>query len=273
MNRVNQATRPAAAARCSATASRCRSSPRRCCRSSPSIRPRARATRCSCPTSRPSTCSTRCARVPGVGEATLFGALDYAMRIWLDLDRMASLGLTPQRRRQRGARPRTSRPRSAASAPRRCPTTSSSSSTSPPRAASSRSRSSSNIIVRANPDGALVRLSDIGRVELGAKSQRLARAATTASRPPASPSTSRPAPMRWPSPRACATAMKELATRFPDDVAYDVMYDTTVFVQATIESVHPHADRGLRAGGHRRLHLPRQPARHPDSRSSRCRWR
>ena len=31
--------------------------------------------------------------------------------------------------------------------------------------------------------------------------------------------------------------MRELKTRFPDDVAYDVMYDTTVFVQATIESV------------------------------------
>ena len=31
--------------------------------------------------------------------------------------------------------------------------------------------------------------------------------------------------------------MKELETRFPEDVAYDVMYDTTVFVEATIESV------------------------------------
>ena len=33
-------------------------------------------------------------RVPGVGEASLFGALDYSMRIWLKLDRMSSLDIT-----------------------------------------------------------------------------------------------------------------------------------------------------------------------------------
>ena len=35
-------------------------------------------------------------RVPGVGSASLFGGLDYAMRVWLDLDRMSSLGITAQ---------------------------------------------------------------------------------------------------------------------------------------------------------------------------------
>ena len=34
-------------------------------------------------------------RVPGVGDASLFGALDYSMRIVLDVDRMTSLGVTP----------------------------------------------------------------------------------------------------------------------------------------------------------------------------------
>ncbi|MEA2800318.1 MAG: hypothetical protein QOE49_413, partial [Rhodospirillaceae bacterium] len=34
-------------------------------------------------------------RVPGVGDASLFGALDYAMRVWLNLERMASLDITP----------------------------------------------------------------------------------------------------------------------------------------------------------------------------------
>ena len=34
-------------------------------------------------------------RVPGVGDASLFGALDYSMRIWMNLDRMASLDITP----------------------------------------------------------------------------------------------------------------------------------------------------------------------------------
>src|SRR6185503_17195421 len=36
------------------------------------------------------------ARVPGVGQVTVFGARDYGMRIWLDPDRMARLGVTTQ---------------------------------------------------------------------------------------------------------------------------------------------------------------------------------
>src|SRR5205085_7619380 len=35
-------------------------------------------------------------RVPGVGDANLFGPLDYSMRLWLKLDRMASLDMTTQ---------------------------------------------------------------------------------------------------------------------------------------------------------------------------------
>ena len=35
-------------------------------------------------------------RVPGVSRADLEGGLSYAMRVWLDLDRMSSLGITPQ---------------------------------------------------------------------------------------------------------------------------------------------------------------------------------
>ena len=34
------------------------------------------------------------ARIPGVGQALIFGAGDYAMRVWLKPDRVAALGLT-----------------------------------------------------------------------------------------------------------------------------------------------------------------------------------
>jgi multidrug efflux pump subunit AcrB len=37
----------------------------------------------------------RLARTPGVGDATLFGRLDYAMRIWFDMNRIVELGLAP----------------------------------------------------------------------------------------------------------------------------------------------------------------------------------
>ena len=94
-----------------------------------------------------------------------------------------------------------------------------------------------NIVVRAKPDGAVVRDQGHRRASSSAPRTAIRRAATTASRPPASRSTSCPAPTRWPPRRACARRSKELKPRFPDDVAYDVMYDTTVFVDATIESV------------------------------------
>src|SRR5207237_5549083 len=35
------------------------------------------------------------ARIKGVGQATLFGPLDYSLRIWLDPDRLTELNLTP----------------------------------------------------------------------------------------------------------------------------------------------------------------------------------
>ena len=72
-------------------------------------------------------------RVPGVGDAYLFGALDYSMRVWINTDRLTALGLTPTDVATR-SRDRTSRPPSAASARSRWPMPSSSS-TSRPRAA------------------------------------------------------------------------------------------------------------------------------------------
>lgn len=69
------------------------------------------------------------ARLDGVGDVQVFGARDYAMRIWLDPDRIASRNLTPARWWLRCAR-RTSRWRRACSTSRRCRRRAPSSSTS-----------------------------------------------------------------------------------------------------------------------------------------------
>ncbi len=67
-------------------------------------------------------------RIPGVGDATLFGLQDYSMRIWFETDRLTALDLTPRTSSRRSA-PRISRRRSAGSAPSRSATTSPCSST------------------------------------------------------------------------------------------------------------------------------------------------
>src|SRR5688572_5058614 len=106
-------------------------------------------------------------RVPGVGEVRIFGAGDYAMRIWVQPDRMASLGLTvPDVSRaiqqqsavnpsgQIGARPG--------------PASQEMTYTVRSNGRLQTEEEFGAIVLRSNPDGSLVRLKDIARVELGA---------------------------------------------------------------------------------------------------------
>jgi hydrophobe/amphiphile efflux-1 (HAE1) family protein len=175
------------------------------------------------------------ARVPGVGQAMLFGALDYSMRVWLDLERMASLGIAPQDVIQAlnsqniqaavgriGAAPLTQDVDFQLSI-------------------TAHGRLSSvaefeNVVVRATTDGSLVRIKDVGKVELGS------RTGDSYGRYNGKPAAGI-AIYQSPGANAIAvaagvkSAMKTLSARFPAGVSDDVMYDTTVFVEKTIESV------------------------------------
>jgi len=174
-------------------------------------------------------------RVPGVGSAELFGALDYSMRVWLKLDRMSSLDIAPsdvvkavQSQNVQAA------VGLVGAAPLMGPVDFQLNISTQGRLTDD--KEFENIVVRAMPDGALVRIKDIGRVELGAKTSN------SVGRYNGKPSAGIQI-FQLPGANALATAqavrkaMKELEPRMPEDVAYDVMYDTTVFVEATIESV------------------------------------
>jgi hydrophobe/amphiphile efflux-1 (HAE1) family protein len=174
-------------------------------------------------------------RVPGVGDAALFGALDYSMRIWLKLDRMSSLDITPndvvkavQSQNVQAA------VGLVGAAPLMGPVDFQLNISTQGRLTTV--KEFEDIVVRALPDGGLVRIRDIGRVELGAKTSD--QTARYNGKPSAGIQV-----YQLPGANALATAqavrklMKELEPRMPEDVAYDVMYDTTVFVEATIESV------------------------------------
>ena len=174
-------------------------------------------------------------RVPGVGDATLFGPLDYSMRVWLNLDRMSSLDITAddvvkavQAQNVQAA------VGLVGAAPLLDDVGFQLNITTQGRLTTV--GEFENIVVRAAPDGALVRIKDIARVELGAKSS------DSVGRYNGKPAAGIQI-YQLPGANALATAqgvrkaIEELEPRFPDDVAYDVMYDTTVFVEATIESV------------------------------------
>ncbi len=174
-------------------------------------------------------------RVPGVGDASLFGALDYSMRVWLNLDRMSSLDITPndvvkavQAQNVQAA------VGLVGAAPLSNDVDFQLNITTQGRLTTI--EEFENIVVRATSDGALVRIKDIARVELGAKNS------DSAARFNGKPASGIQI-AQLPGANALATAegvrkaLKELETRVPDDVAFEIMYDTTVFVEATIESV------------------------------------
>ena len=174
-------------------------------------------------------------RVPGVGSAGLFGGLDYAMRVWLDLDRMSSLGVTSQdvvkaieAKNMQAAVGRVGAAPLLAGVDFQLNITAKGRLTSP--------EEFGNITVRANPDGALLRIRDIGRVELGSAN---ADVTTRYNGKPAAGINV----YQLAGANALETAegvrqvLKDLQDRLPEDVAFEVMYDTTVFVEATIKSV------------------------------------
>ena len=174
-------------------------------------------------------------RVPGVGDAVLFGPLDYAMRAWVSLDRMASLDISTddiikaiQSQNIQAAAGRVG------AAPLMGPVELELNITTQGRLTSV--KEFENIVVRTNAQGTVVRLKDVARLELGAKTS------DSVGRYNGKPAAGIQI-YQLPGANALATArgvrevLKELDPLLPEDVAYDVMYDTTVFVEATIESV------------------------------------
>src|SRR5215467_9651516 len=110
------------------------------------------------------------ARIRGVGQASLFGALDYSLRLWLDPDRLTAFNMTPsdvvaavQSQNVQAALGRIG------SAP--TPQFQQLQLTIKTEGRLTKPEEFANIVIRANPDGSVVRVKDIARVDLGAKSQ------------------------------------------------------------------------------------------------------
>jgi HAE1 family hydrophobic/amphiphilic exporter-1 len=175
------------------------------------------------------------ARIKGVGQVQLFGPLDYSLRIWLDPDRLTELNLTPndvilavQNQNVQaalgriGAAPITSEQQVQINIKTKGRLT--------------QPQEFAAIVLRANPDGSVVRISDVARVEMGARTQdRYSRfngapaAAIGIYQSPGSNAVDVAKQVR--------DTMNELATRFPTDLNYAVFFDSTVFVTATMVEV------------------------------------
>ncbi|OAN14173.1 transporter [Photobacterium jeanii] len=175
------------------------------------------------------------ARVPGVSKVNIIGSLDYAMRIWLDPDKMAPLGVTPQ---DVLAAIKEQNIQVAAGRIGASPT--------PPNQQFQYTLQTKgrlvdadefkNIIIRATQDGRKLRVKDVARVELG--SQTYDAQGRLNGQPSAIIAI-------YQSPDANALevaqgirdAMNGLEARFPSDLEQKVLYDTTEFVETSIQEV------------------------------------
>src|SRR5271170_6296735 len=165
-------------------------------------------------------------RVPGAGQVLLFGATDYAMRIWIKPQVLAKLGLTVADlvnalNQQNAVNP------AGQLAGNPAPPGTSMTYTVRTQGRLVTAEQFGQIEVRANPDGSVVRLADVARIELGSLSYN------EISRFKGQPSCI-VAIFLTPGANAVAVAdaakkvMAQLSQRFPEDLAYSTALDTTL---------------------------------------------
>ena len=174
-------------------------------------------------------------RIPGVAEVFIFGERKYSMRLWLDPDRLAGRSLTAMdvvdALREQNVQVAAGQ---VGQAPAREGQTFQISVRAVGRL--TEPEEFENIIVRAGADGALVRLKDVGRAELGAESYstnlryngRDSVGIGVAQLPTANALEVY---------AAVTSEMKRLSARFPPGMVYELAFDTTTVVSESIREV------------------------------------
>ncbi len=175
------------------------------------------------------------ARLPGIGQVQIFGAGEYAMRAWLDPNKIASRGLTASdvvramqeqnvqvSAGQLGAEP--------------LPTKSDFLLSINAQGRLQTEEEFGNIILKSTEDGSVVRLRDVARIEMGAGNYAL-RAQLDNKDAVGIGIFQSPGANAIDLSNAVRGKMAELATRFPDDMQWAAPYDPTVFVRDSIRAV------------------------------------
>ncbi len=177
----------------------------------------------------------RLARITGVGDVQLFGSGDYAMRVWLDPQKVAEHGLSAgdvvQEIRAQNVQAAAGVIGSSPSVPN----------LSLQMSVNAQGRLQSpeefgDIVVKTVPGGAVTRLRDVARIELGAADYSL-RSLLNNKSAVAVPVFQAPGSNAIQIADAVRATMEEIKQNMPEGVDYTVVYDTTQFVRASIEAV------------------------------------
>ena len=166
--------------------------------------------------------------IPGVAEARLFASL-YAMRIWLDADRLAAVGLTPEDVETALRNQNVEIPAGRIESTTREFTVLAETDLSTPEEFAA-------VVLRDDP-GYLVRLGDVARIELGPSDDR---SLGRFNGKPAVPlgivrmSTANPLEIS----AALKTELPRISAQLPEGMQVEIAYDSTVFIDASIKAVY-----------------------------------
>lgn len=174
------------------------------------------------------------ARINGVGQVRVFGAGDYSMRVWLDPNKVAALGLSPsnivaairEQNQQAAAGSLGAQPSGDSDFQLLINV----------KGRLTDVEEFEDIIVKVGEQGQISRLKDVARVELGASTYALRSMLDNkdaAAMPVFQASGSNAIQIS----DDVRSKMAELSKTFPEGLSYDIVYDPTVFVRGSIEAV------------------------------------
>lgn len=176
------------------------------------------------------------ARIKGVGDIQIFGAAEYAMRIWLNPDKIATLDITAG---EVVAALRAQNIQIASGTLNTLPSGSQSAFEVNIQTQGKlvTTEQFENVIIKSSEAGRIVRLKDIGRVELGAQNY------ATKGYLGKDPAIAMPI-FQQPGGNALETAsqiqdkMEALSKSFPNDLVYKIAYNPTEFIQKSVDEVY-----------------------------------
>ena len=174
-------------------------------------------------------------RIPGIAQVDLFGGTDYGMRVWIKPDKLAKLGLTPADVIQAIKEQNLQAPAGkVGGAPTPTDQEMTETLSAPGRLITP--EEFENVIIRQTGTGAVVRIKDVGRAELGSQDYN------SFGRLDGKPSGAMavyllPGANQLKAAETIYETMEHAKALFPPDVDYKVVYDTTPAVEASIHEI------------------------------------
>jgi HAE1 family hydrophobic/amphiphilic exporter-1 len=175
-------------------------------------------------------------RVPGIASVSVFGAGQYALRVWVDPNKLAALNITtPEIERAISAQNTVNPAGQVGGEP--IPPGQAFTNTVLAQGRLVTEQQFGNIVIRAEPNGAFVRIRDVGRVELG--SQTYSMTSTFNGKPAAVLAIYQlPGSNAVDAAKGVRQLMTQLKDRFPSGITYSIALDTTLAVTAGMEEIY-----------------------------------